>query len=134
MEGITYNPNQHAEAGSDFASASGNPFVTIDYSLYEEYLEGMDLTDQQKHAFLDVLWNIVVNFVDLGFGVHPLQLAIDASTNSACEKDMELARHISQSVVNSKTSQLKPTRLSKLSAPKKAGSINVDSSNKKLMP
>lgn len=49
--------------------------LTIDYALYERYLDDCDLTDKQKREFLDNLWNFIVCFVDLGFGVHPLQQA-----------------------------------------------------------
>ena len=54
-------------------SSSKYPTLEIDYALYEEYLDGSDLNDEEKREFLDVLWNIIVNFVDLGFGVHPVQ-------------------------------------------------------------
>jgi len=47
--------------------------LTIDYELYERYLEDSDLNEAQKRQFLDALWSIIVSFVDLGFGVHPLQ-------------------------------------------------------------
>ena len=52
-----------------------SPALTIDYALYEQYLDDSDLTDAQKREFLETLWNIIVSFVDLGFGVHPLQQA-----------------------------------------------------------
>jgi len=47
--------------------------LTINYELYEKYLEDSDLTETQKRQFLDALWSIIVSFADLGFGVHPLQ-------------------------------------------------------------
>jgi len=47
--------------------------LTINYELYEHYLEGSDLTETQKREFLDALWAVIVSFVDLGFGVHSLQ-------------------------------------------------------------
>lgn len=52
------------------------PALTIDYALYEQYLEDSDLTDEQKREFIETLWNIIVAFVDLGFNVHPLQQAL----------------------------------------------------------
>ena len=47
--------------------------LTIDYALYERYLENSDLSETEKQEFLEILWNVIVGFVDLGFGVHPLQ-------------------------------------------------------------
>ena len=58
------------------------PVIKIDYAVYEQYLVDSDLTEEEKRAFLDTLWNIIVTFVDLGFGVHPLQ--------QACEEPLEL--------------------------------------------
>lgn len=53
----------------------GRFILTIDYALYEQYLDGADLSEAQKQEFLDTLWSIIVGFVDLGFGVHPVQQA-----------------------------------------------------------
>ncbi len=60
--------------------------LSIDYEKYEHYLEDSNLTEAQKQEFLQALWNIIVNFVDLGFGVHPVQQAIAAS----CGKEQEI--------------------------------------------
>lgn len=69
--------------------------LTIDYALYEDYLENSDLSEREKQEFLDALWSIIVNFVDLGFGVHPLQ--------QACEQnDQELAS-ITAEMIRSET-------------------------------
>lgn len=54
---------------------TGPPVITVDYERYAHFLENADLTEEQKQEFLRALWNIVVEFVSLGFGVHPLQQA-----------------------------------------------------------
>lgn len=51
------------------------PVITVDYEKYAHFLEDSDLTDEQKREFLQTLWNIIVEFVSLGWGVHPLQQA-----------------------------------------------------------
>jgi len=56
---------------------TGPPSLTIDWDLYGQYLEDSDLSDAEKRQFLEALWSIVVSFVDLGFGVHPVQLATE---------------------------------------------------------
>lgn len=65
----------------DSKQAPSPQIVKIDYALYEQYLETSDLSEAEKQEFLDALWSIIVNFVDLGFGVHPLQ--------QACEQKLE---------------------------------------------
>ena len=56
--------------------------LTLDYELYEHYLEDSDLTEAQKREFLDALWSVIVSFATLGYGVHPLQQV----TSDTCEQ------------------------------------------------
>lgn len=52
------------------------PVITVDYEKYAHFLENdPDLTDEQKREYLQTIWNIIVEFVSLGWGVHPLQQA-----------------------------------------------------------
>ena len=53
--------------------ASARPIVRVDVEKYQALLDGVDMTDAQKEEFLQALWSIIVSFVRLGFGVHPLQ-------------------------------------------------------------
>jgi len=55
------------------------PIVTVDYKEFESYLEEQDLTEDQKRELLQTLWNIVVAFIDFGFEIHPIQLALNDS-------------------------------------------------------
>ena len=59
----------HAEGMAD------RPVVTVDYDKYAHFLEDAALSEDQKREFLQTLWNIIVGFIDLGFGVHPAQQA-----------------------------------------------------------
>lgn len=79
-------------------STASRPVLTIDYALYEKYLEDADLSDDQKQEFLDVLWSIIVGFVDLGFGVHPLQQV----GSDACGQKVDLTTLLTPDVVSSK--------------------------------
>lgn len=58
---------------SDQFRASARPILTVDVEKYQSWLDGSDLSQEQKEEFLQALWSIVVSFVELGFGVHPLQ-------------------------------------------------------------
>ena len=53
----------------------GRPAIALDVAKYEHLLEDTELSEAQKQEFLEALWEIVVAFVDLGFGVHPVQQA-----------------------------------------------------------
>lgn len=70
-------------ADDDIGPASAppkRPVITLDVSLYETYLEDSGMTDDQKRQFLEALWSIIVGFVDLGFGVHPVQQALESGS------------------------------------------------------
>jgi len=61
----------------DISDSGGTtlPRLEIDLDYYAAMLESSDASNTQKLEFLEALLSIMVNFVDLGFGVHPLQQA-----------------------------------------------------------
>lgn len=61
------------ESLADNFDASARSIVTVDVEKYQSWLDGSDFSDEQKEEFLQSLWSMVVSFVELGFGVHPLQ-------------------------------------------------------------
>lgn len=69
------------------------PTLSIDWDLYGELLEDSDLSDEEKREFLTSIWNIVVSFVDLGFGI--------SSSQQACEQQGDLSSAIERHVINS---------------------------------
>lgn len=52
------------------ASKDSKLTVQFDHSDYMQYLDGMDVTDEQAKEMLMALWNIMVQFVDFGFDVN----------------------------------------------------------------
>lgn len=63
--------------------ASAKRIMTVDVERYQQYLDGTDMSDAEKAEFLQALWQIIVSFVELGYGVHPLQ--------EVCGKDAGIA-------------------------------------------
>jgi len=70
------------------------PLLTIDYALYEKVLEDSNASDEEKREFIETLWNVIVNFIDLGFEIHPLQ--------QACEQPLDLSTLELSDVLESK--------------------------------
>ncbi|WP_373086902.1 hypothetical protein [Sneathiella sp.] len=58
---------------SEYFAFSTQRILTVDVEKYEQYLQGSNLDDDQKEEFLNAIWAFVSAFVELGFGVHPLQ-------------------------------------------------------------
>lgn len=53
--------------------ASAKPSLSVDVEKYQAYLDGSEMNDSEKEEFLQALWQIILGFVEFGFGVHPVQ-------------------------------------------------------------
>lgn len=51
------------------------PTLHIDVHQYQHYLDDADISDKDKKELLELLWDIICEFVQLSFNVHPLQQA-----------------------------------------------------------
>lgn len=80
--------------------------VEVDVAAYEHFLEGADLTEDEKREIIEALWSIIVSFVDLGFGVHPVQ-QIDAAGDKTCTDPDDQLQSKHQSF---QTDETTPTR------------------------
>lgn len=65
--------------------------LEFDWKLYEKYLDDPDLTDEEKERIIETLWSIIINFIDLGFGIHPVQ-QVDKSN----ELESEIIRKLTK--------------------------------------
>ncbi len=75
-----YGSKNHNQAAS----------VEIDFNRYQEILDDPDLSAADKRQIIEALWQIIVQFVDLGIGIHPLQHAENASSERGCYKSVDL--------------------------------------------
>ncbi len=75
----------------------GYPSLTLNVDKYLPELEDTDLSDAEKQEFLAALWSILVAFVELGFGIDPVQNAcgqvakeyFEATKNHAVDVEFE---------------------------------------------
>ncbi|MBO6815723.1 MAG: hypothetical protein JJ891_12735 [Rhizobiaceae bacterium] len=70
------------------------PPLKIDWNLYSDMLAESDLSDDEKKEFIETLWSIVVAFVDLGFGVHPVQQATPECSGQDADIALIIQRHV----------------------------------------
>ncbi|WP_375568017.1 hypothetical protein ABWH92_10215 [Ahrensia marina] len=63
-----YPPEPHPDAATPLPSTSFDP------DEYREHLAEFDMTKEQEDEFLESLWCITQSFVDLAFGMDPVQL------------------------------------------------------------
>ena len=48
-----------------------------DITPYRKFVDGFDLTEEQKVELIHTVWNMMESFVDRAFGLHPLQLCVN---------------------------------------------------------
>jgi hypothetical protein len=73
-------------------SASSRPVLTVDIRKYQALLDSSQATEKEKEEFLRALWSVVSTFVELGFGVHPLQEVcgqISTNTSPSAKDDFD---------------------------------------------
>lgn len=75
-----HKPDQ-GQLSAEFEAASPKRLI-IDLERYQSYLDHSGMSEVEKKEFLEALWSIIMNFVDLGFGVHPLQEVTEKSPES----------------------------------------------------
>ena len=87
-----HNNIQEALFTSLSAEDGSPPVIGVDYAAYAHFLTDTDLSEAEKQELLQSLWNAVVEFVALGFGVHPLQQIDDTREDAdhAPEKALEV--------------------------------------------
>lgn len=50
--------------------------MALNYEEYWHYLDGCDMTDEQKREFLDTLYLFMQSFVDQAWGIDSVQLVM----------------------------------------------------------
>jgi hypothetical protein len=78
------NSADKTTAISETFTASVQRVITVDVARYDEYLRESDMSPEQKEEVLRAMLSILLTFVDLGFGVHPLQ---QVGEKEPCGKD-----------------------------------------------
>ena len=71
--------------------------LTIDVDFYQSQLDDNNLSDAEKEAFLQALWNIVCAFVDLGYELNPVQKFSGEAVAKAHERALASADVVSSS-------------------------------------
>ncbi len=66
------SPCQETLSASDYP-----PTLKIDVDYYKSYLDDMDIPEEQKRELVETIFSIVLQFVDLGFGIAPVQQAMN---------------------------------------------------------
>lgn len=66
--------------------------LTLDAEYYQAFLDDAAISEDRKREMVETLWQIIVAFVDLGFGVHPAQQARNADRRTEPDTAIDLIR------------------------------------------
>lgn len=83
----------------DHHNAIGRPSLKLDVALYDKFLEISNLTDDEKQAYLNEMWAVIVGFIDLGFSVQPYEKTCgqgtlaEQATSDPDSEVLELIKH-----------------------------------------
>ena len=70
---------RHGDISSRFnaalfnANRAGGMAVTVDCEKYRHFLDDSGLDDAGKVECMQAYWNVICEFVAMGFGIHPVQ-------------------------------------------------------------
>jgi len=68
-----------AKADSNAARAANSPprrILEVDVDRFQSALDEADMSDEEKAEYLQIIWSVVLEFVDLGYGIHPINSVI----------------------------------------------------------
>ena len=49
--------------------------LTIDVDYHQSIIDDPEVSEARKRELIEIIGAIVLSFIDIGFGVHPVQLA-----------------------------------------------------------
>ncbi len=75
----TSTPGAPPESTNNHAA---RPVLELDIERYQHLLDDLSLSDAERAEFLTTIWNIMVEFVSLGYGIHPSQSTCGKATES----------------------------------------------------
>ncbi|MEX5600426.1 hypothetical protein [Pseudophaeobacter sp. C1-32P7] len=71
----TIGENALSDALENAVTGRSAPSLEIDVERYQAYLDDPSLSREQKVEILTAFWSVITTFVEMGFGVHPVQQA-----------------------------------------------------------
>tara|TARA_R100000789_G_scaffold17692_1_gene20711 strand:- start:100 stop:465 length:366 start_codon:yes stop_codon:yes gene_type:complete len=84
--------------------SAGPPAIGFDAAEFFHFVEETGWSDEQKAEYITLVWNIVCEFVAMGWGVHPIQQAQETCGQS--DKNCDLGPNGESDVIDSSHGEL----------------------------
>ncbi|WP_420412227.1 hypothetical protein [Roseibium sp.] len=75
---------------SNAAAEEHRIVLHVDYEKYMYFLEDETLSSEQKQEFIETIWSTLLDFVDLGFVIHPMPQVIDGLEANYIDENAEI--------------------------------------------
>lgn len=76
------------------------PSIGVDVDYYQGIIDDPEVSEDRKRELIEVIGGMLVQFIDLGFGVHPVQLAkAEKPERHQCQNQTEKEQKIERSNV-----------------------------------
>jgi hypothetical protein len=72
---MTREKTQHHKDPDENRAVSNPLSLEFDASEFAHFLDETGWSDEEKAEYITLIWNIMCEFVSLGFGIHPVQQA-----------------------------------------------------------
>jgi hypothetical protein len=71
------SPAEHHNPGAPPINGWQTPnlVLEVDVAKYLEFTKDMEITEDQQRQLIEAMWQIMMAFADVGFGIHPVQQA-----------------------------------------------------------
>ncbi|MEM9763561.1 MAG: hypothetical protein AAF968_13810 [Pseudomonadota bacterium] len=92
-------------AASSVAGGARRKVLEVDLDQFQHALDSVDMTDDEKAEYLQLVWSIVLQFVDLGYLLHPVQ----QSCGQLCQTDADGVPAVPDAVECAEPSNRRPT-------------------------
>lgn len=75
--------NKSKDIKTELHQSNKKPALLVDVDFYDAIIKDPEVSTARKRELIEVITSIVVNFIDIGFGVHPVQIASAATDAKA---------------------------------------------------
>ena len=86
-----------------------NHYSSFDPREYLHHFEDADMTEEQKIEYIELVWNMMSEFAAIGWGVHPVQQAMEARARDKKSEQDTIRSVVREFVESEDPAWLEPT-------------------------
>lgn len=80
------NSSQTPQTKTSRPATPRSKILSVDVERFQNALDHSGMSDEEKAEYLQIIWSIVLEFVDTGYGIHPLQQSCGQAPQSGSSR------------------------------------------------